>query len=297
MTGRGPSRNALRRGALVVCGLAALALAALLARPLAPSTLFDREGRFGEVRVVEHANGFRSLLIGDGRARQTTLDPERPLHLELPYTQVAMAGLALVPVDARLLFVGLGGGAMPTFARGVRPEAALDVVEIDPLVVEVAGRYFGFRPDARLDVHVDDGRAFIERSAASRWHAVFLDAFSDDEIPRALATREFLEATRRALVPGGVVVSNLWTSVEEYPSMVATYEAVFDHVALLRVPGRRQVILLATDRGQALEREALLGAVRDLSRSTSLGFDLEALVAGGHTRGLPVGGQVLSDEG
>lgn len=283
-----------KAGGLVALVLAACALGLALVSAR-PTTLFRGEGLFGEVRVVEHRSGLRSLYVGEGRARQTTLDPERPLHLELPYTRVAMAGLALVPADARLLFVGLGGGAMPTYVRAVRRQATIDVVEIDPLVAGVAVRYFGFRPDSLLSVHVDDGRAFIERAPPASWHAVFLDAFSDDAIPQTLATREFLEATRLALAPGGVVVSNLWTTVDEYPSMVATYEAVFDQVALLRVPSRRQVILLAGDRAGVLERDALLRAVRSLAASAALGFDLEALVRTGHTRTLPADGSVLSD--
>jgi hypothetical protein len=44
----------------------------------------------------------------------------------------------------------------------------VDVVEIDPVVVEVARSHFGLIEDARLRVHVDDGRRFVERAEA-RW--------------------------------------------------------------------------------------------------------------------------------
>src|SRR5690606_39338346 len=78
-------------------------------------------------------------------------------------------GLALVAPDARILYVGLGGGAMPMHAHDVLPRAAIDVVEIDPLIVDVAQAWFGFRPDSLLRVRTRDGRAFIEAAPPQSW--------------------------------------------------------------------------------------------------------------------------------
>jgi hypothetical protein len=40
-------------------------------------------------------DGLRTLITGEGRARQSAIFPDRPTHLELPYTQVGMVGPAL----------------------------------------------------------------------------------------------------------------------------------------------------------------------------------------------------------
>jgi hypothetical protein len=53
---------------------------------------------------------------------------------------------------------------MPMYARAVLPDAHIEVVEIDAMIVEVAQRHFGFRLDSRLVVHTGDGRAFIEEA-------------------------------------------------------------------------------------------------------------------------------------
>lgn len=37
------------------------------------------------------------------------------------------------------------------------PDAAVEVVELDPVVLEVAKEWFGFRPDDRLTVTLGDG--------------------------------------------------------------------------------------------------------------------------------------------
>jgi spermidine synthase len=275
---------------IVGAGWALLALDSLRTR-----VLFEGESIFGPVRVVERGDGLRSLYMGAGTVPQSSLHPGRPLHLEYGYTRLAMIGLALVPSEGRMLFVGLGGGSMPMYARAVRPGARLEAVEIDPLVVELAPRYFGFRSDSLLRVHVGDGRAFIERAPPQAWDVIFLDAFSDDAIPFSLTTRQFLEAVRAALSPGGIVVANLWGSNPAYAAMLATYDAVFDDVRLLRVPGGSQRILLAGSSGTALDRRVLMSAVRALAIEVELGFDLAAMVDRGYEAHRPSGLPPLED--
>lgn len=66
-----------------------------------------------------------------------------------------------VPVS--VLLVGLGGGGLPQFLRDFVPSVTVEVVELDPVVLEVAKEWFGFRPDDRLTVTLGDG---LERICA-----------------------------------------------------------------------------------------------------------------------------------
>jgi spermidine synthase len=273
-----------------------LALAAAIAWLVAQQrehVIFEGESEFGDVRVLEHADGLRTLHTGAGRARQSALYPGRPEHLESAYTRVAMIGLALAPADGRMLFVGLGGGAMPMYARHVRPAARIDAVEIDPLIVDVARRFFAFRTDPLMAVHIGDGRAFIESAPPRSYDVIFLDAFSDDEIPYSLTTRQFLEAVRRALTPDGVVISNLWTANPAHASMVATYHAVFDDVHFLRVAGRLQSILIAGTR--PLDAGTIESAARSLADDAALGFDLPGIAQRDYEHGTAPRARVLED--
>ena len=257
-------------------------------------TVFESESEFGRVRVTEQSDGLRSLYTGAGRARQSAIYPGRPLQLVHEYTRVGMIGLALVPADARILFVGLGGGAMPMFTRQVMPRAHIDVVEIDPVIVAAAQRWFGFVPDEQLTVHTGDGRAFIEATPPGTYDLIVLDAFSDDEVPYSLTTREFLRAVRASMAEDGVVISNLWTAQATYAAMLATYDDVFDHVHLLRVPRRAQRILIASTQSRPMDRRNLTEAARALESRVELGFPLASLVEQGH-ESPRAGGSVLLD--
>lgn len=56
-----------------------------------------------------------------------------------------------------VLLVGLGGGGLAQFLRDFVPGVTIEVVELDPVVFEVAKDWFGFRPDERLTVTLGDG--------------------------------------------------------------------------------------------------------------------------------------------
>lgn len=277
----------------VAASLVALMVYAISTRSM--SVVFEAPSDFGGVQVLERGDGLRVLTTLEGRAWQSAIYPGRPLHLEFPYTQVGMVGLALIPADARILFVGLGGGAMPMYVRQLLREARIDVVEIDPLVVEVAQDWFGFAPDSQLTVHTGDGRRFIQESRPATWDLIVLDAFSDDEVPYALTTREFLQVVRSRLSRSGVVVSNLWSDNRLYPAMVATYVAVFDEVHMVRVPRRDQRILVTGPGTRGLDGEALANRARELARDRELGFDLPTLVEKGYEVAPAPAAPVLED--
>lgn len=283
-----------RNLALLAGGILLLVVSQQLSTRLVAKVIHQAASPFGDIRIVERHDGLRSLYTGEGRARQSAVYPGRPLHLESAYTRVAMIGPALTPPGSRILFVGLGGGAMPMFTRKVRPSAHIEVVEIDPAIVDVAREWFGFQPDDRLVVHVDDGRSYIERSPPGTYDLIVLDAFSDDEIPLALATREFLEAVRTALAPGGIVVSNLWGSNARYPAMLATYAAAFEHRLLVRVrPGTQRILVASADR--PLDPDSLVIAAERFTREGGLPFDLDPLVQRGREAWPNPSAPVLTD--
>lgn len=69
--------------------------------------------------------------------------------------------LSLLDKPVSLLLIGLGGGGLPQFLRDFVPDAVIEVVELDPVVLGVAKEWFGFRPDDRLTVTLGDGLEHI----------------------------------------------------------------------------------------------------------------------------------------
>ena len=64
-----------------------------------------------------------------------------------------------------ILVLGLGGGALCTYLHKEFPLLSIDGVEIDPVMVDLAKKYFGFTPSTNLRAHVADGFQFIKNLA------------------------------------------------------------------------------------------------------------------------------------
>ena len=264
--------------------LALAVLAFLACSASSPRTvLYEKQSPYTFVSVTEDVEGRRYLQFDKSGALQSVVHPEQPLALALPYTRVSMVGLAFVPEPKRILVVGLGGGAMPMFLRAVVPGAHIDVVDIDPDVVNVAKRFFGFREDAHLRAHVADGRGFVE-AAGPAYDLVFLDAYGPDSIPEHLATVEFLTAVRARLAQGGAVVGNVW----EFPpnarfdSMVHTWQVGFLQLYTFDVRGSANRILVGLAHPEKQARATLESRAETLERAKSIPFDLSELVVEGY---------------
>src|SRR5574341_387446 len=184
---------------LVFAGvLAGIALAGLA--QVDQTVLYEKASAYNRIVVTEEKGGVRTLRFGKDGVRQSVVKPGDPDYLDLPYVKVMLVGLALSEESRRFLIVGLGGGTLPMFLRKHYPDAVIDAVDIDPDVVDVAKRFFGFREDRLMNAHVTDGRRFVEQTRQP-YDVIFLDAFGASNIPPHLTTQEFLGAVRRAVTP------------------------------------------------------------------------------------------------
>jgi len=215
------------------------------------------------------------LRFERGGARQSVVKPGDPDHLELPYARAIPIGLTLIDRPQRVLIVGLGGGTIPSLFRKHLPGLRIDAVELDPEVVKVAERYFGFRQDIAMRAYVQDGRKFVEQRQ-NLYDVIFLDAFSADSIPYALTTREFLKSVRAALKPRGLVVGNIWSrgSNPMYDSMIRTYQDVYDEVFIVDVRGAGNKLVLALTWDSGFDRDEVVRRAAAFSERLGLRYGL-----------------------
>jgi spermidine synthase len=287
--------HAMRTRALI-CILVAAAVAAVaaLASGAGNGVLYEGDSRYNHIVVEQDANGVRRLYFEKGGATQSAIRPGEPLDLELVYSRAAMLSLTVVPAPKKVLIVGLGGGAMPMFLRTLFPTLEIEVVELDPKVVEVATRYFGFRQDAHLKAYTGDGRAWIE-AAKGGWDVVYLDAYGKGEIPRHLATLEFLEHVKAKLAPGGLVVGNVWEPASNplYERMVRTYAQVFPDFCVVRIAGSGNRIFFANR--VIPPPDKLIDLSTALSRERKLPFELSIYAQPGCVHDEAAAEQPLTD--
>ncbi|NYT80806.1 fused MFS/spermidine synthase [Alcaligenaceae bacterium] len=237
---------------LLASAVAAVLVSVALARHFSPDTsgarlLHTEPSEFAPVLVFEEF-GERCMNFNTIKdyGRQTCMQIDDPDRMVFAYTRMMTSALFVKPDPARVLFVGLGGATLPKAFAKILPDATIDTVEIDPAVLRVAERFFGYEQGPRQRVFLEDGRAFVERAhrEGRRYDMIMLDAFDVDYIPAHLLTREFLEHVRAILSEDGVLVSNSFTASRMYERESATYAAVFGDFFNLRsgIAGNRVII-------------------------------------------------------
>uniref|UniRef100_A0A1D1Y6U2 Methyltransferase-like protein 13 n=1 Tax=Anthurium amnicola TaxID=1678845 RepID=A0A1D1Y6U2_9ARAE len=75
----------------------------------------------------------------------------------------------------RTIVVGLGAGLLPMCLRGCLPFLDIEVVELDPVILDLAKSYFGFTEDEKLKVHIADGIQFIHGACAAESSAATMN--------------------------------------------------------------------------------------------------------------------------
>ena len=246
-----------------------------------------REGFYGTVKVVEYQGKdirTREMII-DGLV-QGGMDAAdgRPIY-EYVYL-LSRLPLAVHPNGRSALVVGLGMGAAPRWLaeQGV----ATEVVEIDPIVLDMARRQFGF--PAAIPVAVEDARTFLARPGKA-YDYILLDVFSGDTTPGYLLSQEALQATKARLAPNGVLALNLIGGVSGeramLPAVVKTLRATFAKVETFAAfshagasPEAGNFVVLARDaelRFVQLPRlddvHPLAQSVRDIARQPAVSVD------------------------
>lgn len=258
-----PGRGALR-GAVAVAVAAALLGGFVLWR-VAPApernsfgetVLFQTDTQYHRITVTEQ-DDVRHLRFD--RSNQSAIDLADGLTSRIAYPNYMHLALALNPDAKRVLVLGLGGGAITKRFWHDYPEMTVDSVEIDPVVVDVAERYFGFPRDERLRVFTEDARRFVQASDDT-YDIIIVDAYYADSLPFHLTTEEFLTEVKARMAPDGVLAYNVISAVDGgrsdlFRSMYRTANGVWDEMWVFPIgiadsgmtQSVRNIIVMATD--------------------------------------------------
>lgn len=243
---------------LGIIGMRRMMLVGFLALPLAlfllplqihanPRLEYEEESVYNYVRVEKDEAGSHFLLTNEGLGIQSIYHPSRTLTGY--YWDAAAAMPVLNPSGKNFLFIGVAGGSSARIVHKFFPYIKLEGVEIDPLMADVAKRFFGFS-DIPLKLNIGDGRMFLQNlPEEKRYDFTMVDVYKDElYIPFHLATKEFFELLRSRLTSKGMIMMNI-ASVSEKSELLHvianTAAAVFPHVYAWRAPNSYNSVLVA----------------------------------------------------
>jgi spermidine synthase len=184
------------------------------------------------------------------------------------------ATLAYPPKLLSILEIGLGGGRTASYLHHYLPEVRITSVELDPVVFELARKYFNVKTGETFRVVTKDGRLFLADSKA-KYDIILIDAYRAAFVPFHLLTKEFYEIVRDHLADGGVVAQNVEPSTMLFDASVKTIHAVFPQTEFYVADGN--VVTIAYS-GKFRTQEKLASRAAERQAKYSLRYNLSDLL-------------------
>ena len=233
--------------------------------------LFEAEDSgYGRIAVSEHIeNGsqVRILLVNDTRESGTYTRKGKRNELLMRYTHAFNRIFEVNEDIHETLLLGGGGFSYPKYYISHFPEKKMDVVELNPKMVELAMRFFyldelydkyELDQNDRLHIYVADANSYLANTK-KKYDAIINDAYIGHVQDKGLMTSRQTELVRERLNGGGVYVINIITALvgeDAKPGILAQdiMQKYFSHTVFTRIrrdidPEERQnCILIASDR-------------------------------------------------
>ena len=213
--------------------------------------------QLGPMNVLYHGttiHGAQAQAPGQSCVPGTYFAPSTPIGETI--TRLQQRNPAM-----RIGVVGLGAGSIAAYTR---PADAMRYFEIDPAVARIARdpRYFTFLSkcaQGKVDVILGDARLTLGQEAAGKFDLVVLDAFSADNIPTHLLTREAFALYFRALKPDGVVmlhITNRNLALEGPAAATAKAAGVLAKIRIFTPPKDTNGLVLAGSKVMVMSKSA-----------------------------------------
>jgi len=213
----------------------------------------DTRSEYSHIRILRRNNVRTLIFVRDSgeEAYESQVDLDRPYELHFAYLRDMFASYFFRPKPERVLIVGLGGGSMVHFLRRYDPGVRVDAIEIDPVVVDIAKKYFGVRADDKVKILTGDGIKYLQ-TTESRYDVIYMDAFlkpsgqtDNTGAPLRLRTLDFYRDVQKRLNPKGLVVINL----NPHPDIdedLRTIRAAFRHVYVFHLPNLQGKVVVGS---------------------------------------------------
>ena len=197
-----------------------------------PNVLLDKDTEYSRAIVAKLDDDSRELVIGN---RRQSLSNDNLSQINY-YNYFDLMD-ELNPELENVLLIGGGGYSYPKNFLEQHKDKKLDVVEIDPELVEIAKEYFNYEENSNITNYFQDGRTFLNQNK-KKYDVILLDAYEGVTPPFQLVTVEALEKVKESLTENGVVISNIMGATEGEKSLLLkaeylTYNEVFDKVLFL----------------------------------------------------------------
>ena len=192
--------------------------------------VWSGEDAWGVVEVVEDDLG-RRLHFGNDSI-QGRIYPSAPWWPVSEYMRSISVASTLISHHStpRILLLGLGAvGSVHTFYH-LYPNAHIDVIELRPLVIELAHTYFQLDRLPTVQVWCEDAMSFIQRVSPRSYDLIIVDLFLREGMINELLGESLWTHCAQAMDQGGLLCVNTWSgSPQRFYQIAQNLQRSFKH--------------------------------------------------------------------
>jgi spermidine synthase len=224
------------------------------------AVLYNTYSAYHHIEVID--DGAIRTLSFNG-SMETRMSRFNPLQGHFEYTEYFHMPWLWNTNLRRVLMIGLGGGSTQRSYNYYYTNVLVETVELDPVVVSVAKRFFTVTETPRHRIHTNDGRIFLRRTT-NVYDAILMDAYSTtrygSSIPPHLTTKEFFELVHAHLTTNGVMAYNIIGQMEgmneEFVgSIYRTMRTVFPQMYVFPAVESQNVVLVGTKSAERFDSD------------------------------------------
>ncbi|MFO0979321.1 MAG: fused MFS/spermidine synthase [Planctomycetaceae bacterium] len=278
-----PRRTMLAAGSVLIAVLGiALYQAAVASDRDAGSVVYEVKSTYSHIRIRRNGNVLTLVFVRDSgeEAFESQVNLKAPHVLKFNYLQHMFASYLVQPEQKNVMIVGLGGGSMVHFLQKYDPEVAIEAVEIDPIVVQLAEKYFKVKQNEKVKLIVADAFEHL-KTTTSKYDTIYMDAFlkpsaDTDEtgVPLKLRTIEFYKQMQGLLTENGSVVYNI-NPHDQMEADIATIREAFPQTYVFNLPNRGGVVVVGSMQKTRVANPELISAGKSIDTRFKAGFSFQ----------------------
>lgn len=245
---------------------------------------FERKSLYSHIRVRRNGTVRSLIFVRDSgeEAYESQVNLRSPHVLYFSYLKHMFASYLFKQEHERVMIVGLGGGSMVHFLQKHDPEVNVEAIEIDPLVVELAERYFAVRQNDKVRLVIADAFDFLKRTR-NKYDTIYMDAFlkpsaetDSTGVPLQLRTQQFYREIQELLTENGTVVFNI-NPHAGLRSDIQTIQESFPQTYVFSLPGSEGVVVVGSMQAERIPANEVLLRGKALDKRFRTDFSFEGI--------------------
>lgn len=197
----------------------------------------------GEIKITEHF-GKRTLWVNDAEQSGGTITGmwNRSISNLRP---ACRQGRSQISNLQNCLVLGLGGGTAIELLYKYYPESSIDAIEFDPVMIDIAEKYFGVKSSDKLKIIHADAFTWIKK-IKKKYDLVIFDLYIGKFNPEKSRKLPFLKDLKNLLSRSGTILFNAHYQNDEgeHRRLLRDSQSVFHKVDLLLSRPYSRILLL-----------------------------------------------------